>query len=673
MSDKIGDEKALPEKEVLHSLSGASGFGFVPSTYDPVAHTVEILVSSGKRVRRWYGFLELNTSPDAIDISRVAAGQVNLFDSHNTDSIRNIAGSVIDVRFGNQGPVAKVRFAATELGQLAEGMISRGELKGASPGVTFLKLHEKIGEEDGDPIFRSNKWMLNELSLTGIPADGAAGTLSVERPGTMAAQAPQQEGTKMAEKIETAAATTTAATTPDPEALRAHGTETLTKERLRVKTIRELTKTAGLPVEVGDKLIDDGVESAHVGNKLIDELAARGAQPGRVAGQVGTDHTNPEELRERMSDALSLRGMHRAGVSTPEMLDKYIEKPRRDAAREFMQIGPLEMFADLARARGAKIPMRQTRDQLFERCREQFSLSTSDFPLLLASAANKILLPAYNLATPTFKRFFGLKTFNDFKAHNFLRAGDFPDLLTKGETGEFKYGALSESRQQVTAVEYGRILRISRQILINDDLGAFADIPAMAGRRVAVFENTLAFKQFTLNSNNGPQITEPNASGVQTATNMFDASTHANYTSSGTAISVASLGVGWAAMQKQKSMDGLVLNLAPAFLLVPPDQATLARQYASSTYAPNQPSAINPFAGLVEPLSDANLTSTTAWYLFATPAMCECLVYGYLSGQEGPRFAVQQGFTSEGVDLRIGLDMGVGGVDWRGAYKNAGA
>lgn len=665
--------KLLEGAEYLDA-SAASDWGtqFKPKSYDALNHTVDLLISAGARVPRWYGFLELDISPEAMDLSRVSSGKVHLFDSHNSDSIRAIAGNVIGVRHEGGMPIAKVKFAATELGQLAEGMVSRGELTGASPGF-YITQRQKISKEDETPVYRAEKWQLLELSLTGIPADGAAGTLSVERPGTMAAQAPQPEGTKMAEKTETAAATTTAATTPDPEALRVHGTETLTKERLRVKTIRERTKASGLPVEVADKLVDDGVEIAHVGDKLIDELAARGTQPARIPGKVGTDHTNPEELRDRMSDALAMRGMHRAGVNTPEMLDKHIEKPRRDAAREFMQIGLLDMFADLARARGAKIPMRQTRDQLYQSCSEQFSLSTSDFPLLLASAANKILLPAYSLSTPTFKRFFGLKTFNDFKAHNFLRAGDFPDLLIKGETGEFKYGPMSESRQQITAVEYGRILRISRQILINDDLSAFADIPAAAGRRVAVFENTLAFKQFTLNSNNGPQITEPNAAGVQTATNMFDAATHVNYTASGTAISITSLGVGWAAMQKQKSMDGLIPNIIPAFLLVPPDQATLARQYCSSTYSPNQPSVVNPFAGTLEPLSDANLTSTTAWYLFASTALAECFVYGYLAGQEGPRFAVQQGFTSEGVDLRIGLDMGVGGVDWRGAYKNAGA
>src|SRR5258706_14695740 len=116
----------------------------------------------------------------------------------------------------------------------------------------------------------------------------------------------------------------------------------------------------------------------------------------------------------------------------------------------------------------------------------------------------------------------------------------------------------------------------------------------MAGRRAAIFENTLAYKQFALNSGAGPAITEPNASGVQTATNMWDAATHANYTSSGTAISVDSLGVGLAAMQKQKSLDGMVLNITPSFLLVSPDKGTLARQFCSSAYSPTQASAVNP-------------------------------------------------------------------------------
>ena len=47
--------------------------------------------------------------------------------------------------------------------------------------------------------------------------------------------------------------------------------------------------------------------------------------------------------------------------------------------------------------------------------------------------------------------------------------------------------------------------------------------------------------------------------------------------------------------------------------------------------------------------------------------------HGYLNGAEGPRFMVRDGFTTDGTDFRVHLDFAVGGIDFRGAYRNAGA
>ena len=62
------------------------------------------------------------------------------------------------------------------------------------------------------------------------------------------------------------------------------------------------------------------------------------------------------------------------------------------------------------------------------------------------------------------------RQFTDFRAHRFLRSGDFPIPPLVGEAGEITQGTMSESEETVTCLTYGRIFSISRQALFNDDL-----------------------------------------------------------------------------------------------------------------------------------------------------------------------------------------------------------
>lgn len=665
-----GEAQASILEERLDASAGVA-VNFAPSSYDAKSHTADILMVTGERVQRWYGMLEVDTAPGAMDMSRVPAGKVHLFDSHNTDSIQSIVGNVLSVRYDGTTPIATVKFAKTPLGQLAEGMVSRGELTGASVGFQILARQKISREEDSVPVYRAVKTKLMELSLTGIPAQASAGALSADlSSGETLADRPETEKLTMTPEEKAAKeAAEKAQRDALAAAARTASEETLAAERKRVKTIRERVKKVGLSDDFANHLIDDGVAETHLADKIVDELAARGASGGGAI-RVGADHTDPAALAERMSDALALRGLDNVSLSAVQRSEA-INQKRQDAAHEFMRHGILDMFADLAEARGVRLDRGlrrpQMRARLYDALTEQLALSTSDFPLLLASAANKILLPAYNAASPTFFRIAKQQTFNDFKAHHFLRIGDFPNLLVTGETGEVKLGALSESDQTITALTYGRRVGISRRIIVNDDLSAFSELPAMAGRRSAAVVNTLGFNLFALNSGAGPSITE---GGV--ATNMWDATTHKNFTSSGTAISVAALGVGRSQMQQQTGLDGLKLNLMPSILLTSPDEYTLAQQFTSSAYIPNQSSVVNPFAGALTPMADANL-SGTPWYLFADPGSAPAFVYGYVAGYEGPRIATKEGFTTDGVELRVMLDFGCGGIDFRGTYKNAGA
>ncbi|MFD2032775.1 hypothetical protein ACFSKM_25670 [Ancylobacter dichloromethanicus] len=57
----------------------------------------------------------------------------------------------------------------------------------------------------------------------------------------------------------------------------------------------------------------------------------------------------------------------------------------------------------------------------------------------------------------------------------------------------------------------------------------------------------------------------------------------------------------------------------------------------------------------------------------ADPAAAPCLVYGYVSGAEGPQIRTEIDFDTRAVKVAAGLDFGCGVIDFRGLYKNEGA
>lgn len=417
-----------------------------------------------------------------------------------------------------------------------------------------------------------------------------------------------------------------------------------------VADIKTLALRAGLDASWVLAQIEAGATLDDARDAAINALAARQPEPV-VRATVVRDEV--DTVREGVTEALIARG----SGATPS-----------DRARPYMHHSILQALGEYVRAQGHTINIAAPAATLYTRLMEIRGMSSSDFPNILSTAANKMMMAAYQQAPATYRIIGARKTFSDFKPHNFLRLGDFPVPLEKTESAEFQVGAISEANSPVTLGTFGRIINLTRRALVNDDLSAFADLPARAGRRIADFENATFWNLLSLNSGAGPTIYEKN---MPTGRPLFHAADHQNYTTPGGGIDVTTVGVGRAAMRKQTSLDGLKLNIAPRYLVTSPDRETVAQQFCSSIIVPSTDSAANPFKGLLTPVSDANLTGN-AWYLFAEPADVETLVYGYLRGAEGPQVATRDGFTTDGMDMRVYIDFAVGGVDYRGAYKNAG-
>jgi HK97 family phage prohead protease len=643
---------------------------FVPATYDAQAHTVEVVLSAGTRVQRWYGFEELLIDPGAVNIGRVAAGLCNVLDSHDSYEIDAILGQVQAVRFENGALVGVIKFGASERAVNAEAMVARGELRGISIGygVSTWVVTETIGEMD---VYQAAKWELLEVSFVSVPADASAGVRSaVPSPSNPSANSggANEETDDMhtrsapgAAAPAPAAAAAPAATPAVPEAVRA------------VETPAPAATPAAAPAAPATPATGASRFDAVTSMTFMDqarsfglETEARTLVEQNARGEVGCETARERVLqlaaeRQRAGTVPALsgaRGTDADAAAADAIVEAIVARATRRApserAREFMGHRLLE----LAVLRTPGLNPRERDAQAILRAAN----ATGDFPNLLANAGNKILLARYGTASPSYQAIAGRRDLRDFKSTKLLRIGDFPTLQPYTENGEIKSGTIGESGETVILGSYGRVLRLTRQAIVNDDLGAFDQMFANIGVLIGLFENATFYAMKSVASGLGPTLSDSKT--------VFHAG-HNNYTSSGSAISVTSLGVGRASIRKQKNMDGNSLNLSPSILFVGADKETEADQ-AVAAVTPRNASDVNPFGGKLTVVTEGSITGN-AWELYADPSFAPVWSYGYLQDAPGPRVFSAQETGFDGMSWQVTEDFYAGAIDFRGGYRNAGA
>lgn len=304
--------------------------------------------------------------------------------------------------------------------------------------------------------------------------------------------------------------------------------------------------------------------------------------------------------------------------------------------------------------------------------------TSSDFPNLLSDTAGKVLRAAYGNFPNTWNLWALKGSVSDFKIHPRIQLGSFNSLATIPEGGEYTYGTLAEEYENAQAVTKGKALALTRQMIVNDDLGGFARRAQLMGRAAARSVNADAYAFLTSGaSNHGPTCSDTGQ--YFNATAATTAGGHANLTSSGTAISVASLGVGRKTMRVQKD-KGLkeTLNIEPKVLLTSCTKEDLARQVVTSESDPASSNSRvrniyqNAFTVVSDPYLDG-INSGLSWFMFADPADVAAFEIVFLDGNETPFVDEAIDFDTDAMKFKVRLDYGIAIGDWRAGYKNVGA
>jgi len=195
------------------------------------------------------------------------------------------------------------------------------------------------------------------------------------------------------------------------------------------------------------------------------------------------------------------------------------------------------------------------------------AMTTSDFPLLFGDIIDRQILTGYEETPRTWNNYIREGTVPDFRQvkRHYIDGGE-GTLDEVGEKGEYKERSISEGDYTYQVAKYGNRFNFSWETMINDDLGAFQDVPAKFGRAARRTEERFATSLFV--DADGPH------------TDLFDA---ANTIDDNPELSIEALQEAFQLINEQTDEDGEPIVFDKIHLVVPPALEITAQNILNST------------------------------------------------------------------------------------------
>ena len=504
------------------------------------------------------------------------------------------------------------------------------------------------GRDIEGPALIVTKSELHEVSLVAVGAD-AETQLNILASLNLNPHHPQTGVQPMPEPINTPKI--------DTEKLQASATQA---ERDRIKAIHQ---TAHRFPEIQAKAVEEGWTLDKTREAVLAAMEASFEKTAPTVTSGNASAVNTSMLKAAVSQALRL--------PEKEIIASDGQKALEAAdARWHGRISLQELILEAAAANGNAMECHSLNDSnWFDACQRAIKASTGyssiNLPGILGDTINRELLKGFSHVDTSWEKIAKISSVKDFRAVTSYRLASGGAFSKVAPTGELKHGTLSETSFTNKADTYGEMLGLTRQDIINDDLGALAAIPEELGLDAAMVFNQVFWKEFMDNSA------------------FFKNDNHNLLTSS--ALSIDNLGAAVAKFRGLKDESGRLSGLTPEILLVPPTLEVLANQIfadqaiiaigvgSSAKVAPSS----NPFRGKYTPvcspyLEDTTLTgySTSTYYLLANPAFRAAVQVCFLNGVRRPTVQTSEmDFNTLGIQFRAYYDFGVTKMDPRAGVK----
>ncbi len=402
---------------------------------------------------------------------------------------------------------------------------------------------------------------------------------------------------------------------------------------LRQAGLQALAERHGVDKTELQTYLDDATKTTDMLRDAILEKRVE-TTPTIIPSQLDAD-TN---MRMAIKDGLALR----AGIT--------VEKPHPDAEQY--------RYASLISIGNALLP--ENDRSMNPNTVAERSLLTGDFPLMLQSIGARVLTSEFEANTGSYKVWCKEVDVPDFRVMTDVTGSMGGGRLAKvKENGDLVELGGKESAETWKIGSYGNTFILTREAMINDDLGTFTGLIAGFGEMAQRTANGIAydvlqqkgdFLNYKMGDGSGVFIAGRNNSATDV-------------------LSSNALSAGKLAMSKHLGLDGKTpLNIAPKFLIVPPALEVTALEIlgamnklgADNTGVPN----VNKSAYVL--VVDAEISSDTAWYLLAER---RTIKLGFLAGTNRSPVVKTNDSSISRTKLEGVFDIGGVVEDYKGMYR----
>jgi hypothetical protein len=666
----------------------------LPDSIDPEKRTAEVVWTTGARVLRqpWFDepFLEeLSLDPKHVRMDFLESGRAPVLDAHQLwGGMASQVGVVDSARLDGKKGTAALRFSRREgVTPLWEDIKDRivGNVSIGYRVHRYEKTH-LAGQDGGDPkypVYRAVDWTPYEISPVPIPADTGAGFRADDTRLHSCTLISRSEEIKMEPTTTTTPPpqaptppTPAPATTTDGAAERAAQERGEKLERDRVEGILHSVRPAKLDQTLADQLIKDEVPLDKARAQIFDALAKRDEEHLTTQHvRIEAGETDGEKWLRGMSAWLFEKAGNNVVRRAQEMKARGFEAIELDGAQfrgmKIVDIARMCVERAGGSLRGVYSDLEIIKRALGSRgtglTRGGGMATTSDFAVLFENVMFKQMRAGYETQPHTWRRWMGTDTVSNFLTHSRFLNGSFGTLPVVAEHGEYKNIAIPDgAKNSISTETRGGIISLSRQAMINDDMGALSDVAVRFGLTAGRSIEVQAYAMLGLNSGLGPNMGDGQP---------FFHSNRANVASSA-ALSVAGIDADKVKMRDQKDISSNdYLDLMPAVLLVPVGLESSAKVINNSGFDHDSTKLQkpNPVQGLFRDIvSSPRLSwSTTRRYLFTEAKEAFKVVFLEGSG-EGPTMESQEGFRVDGLEWKARIDFKVNAYDPKTAITNAG-
>lgn len=292
-------------------------------------------------------------------------------------------------------------------------------------------------------------------------------------------------------------------------------------------------------------------------------------------------------------------------------------------------------------------------------------VARGDFPLILEDTMNKRLAAMYAQIAPTWTAVARSTTHNDFRDRDVSFGDATPTLEKVIEGGEVRFQGGTEAQESYSIDTYAKGFRVTRQMVIDDDLSFLSRKPNEFARAGITLENRLVWSQIC-----GPAFNNANIPNVQGAA-LFSRGRSTLGTSD--TLNAANIGTAMETMSKKRDRNGnTILAMEYMTLVVPANLRFAATALLElNNYSPDAvdkviPNYVRNLNLVMEPL-----LPDSKWYLFGSPTAMDIAEIAYLRGKSSPEIMTETTSDVLGVSYTAVHDVGAKVLDYFGVYRSS--